>query len=92
MCNVLQIIVCSFALFFGHCFVLLRFTDSDYPLGIFKPFLYSLSHLVLDIRIVCNIGFNRKLNFYNALWVEKLTKKCKQHNFTQSFTNHIARF
>ena len=24
---------------FGHCVVLLRFTDSDYPLGIFKLFL-----------------------------------------------------
>ena len=69
---------CSF--FFGQCVVLLQFTDSDYPLGIFKPFLYSLSHLVLGISIVCNIGFNRKLNFYNALWEEKLTKNVIKFN------------
>jgi len=26
---------CTFS--FGHCVVLLRYTDSDYPIGIFKP-------------------------------------------------------
>jgi hypothetical protein len=42
LCNVLQIDVCSFVLFLLaiELSVLLRFTDSDYPFGILKLFLY----------------------------------------------------
>jgi hypothetical protein len=47
--NVLQIVVCPFVIFLLTIVlsVLLRFTDSDYPFGIFKlfliPFKYFLS-------------------------------------------------
>jgi len=41
MCNVLYIVVCAFVRFLLIIvlYVLLRFTDSDYPFGIFKLFL-----------------------------------------------------
>ena len=34
-----NIVVCPFVLFHLAIAVLLRYTDSDYPFGIFKPFL-----------------------------------------------------
>ena len=40
MCSVLQIVVCHFVLFLlAIVLSVLRFTDSDYPFGIFKLFL-----------------------------------------------------
>ena len=42
---------CPFS--FGHCIVaLLRFTDSDYPFGIFKLFLHASSQGVVVVVIV----------------------------------------
>ena len=43
-CNVLQIVVCPFVHFLLVIVlsVILRFTDSDYPFGIFKLFFYHL--------------------------------------------------
>ena len=60
---VLQIVVCPFVLFLSAIVlsVLLRYTDSDYPFGIFKLFLYYICHnhnLVLSSfmnqYLVCN--------------------------------------
>ena len=49
MCNVLQIVVCPVVLFLLTIVlsVLLRFTDSDYPFGIFKLFLSFQSFFTL---------------------------------------------
>jgi hypothetical protein len=33
-----------------------------------------VKYIFLGFNVMCLINFNRKLNFYNALWVEKLTK------------------
>ena len=54
MCNVLQIVVCPFVLFLLAIVlsVLLRFTDSDYPFGIFKfSSLYPL-------QLLTDVSFN----------------------------------
>ena len=60
---VLQIVVCPFVLFLSAIVlsVLLRYTDSDYPFGFFKLFLYFICHnhnLVLSSfmnqYLVCN--------------------------------------
>ena len=43
MCTGLQIYDYSFVHFsFGHCVVLLRFTDYDYPFSVFKLFVCSI--------------------------------------------------
>jgi hypothetical protein len=50
------ILVCPFVLFLLAIMlsVLLRYTDSDYPFGIFK--LFSHNHAWLGIRIMCPSG------------------------------------
>ena len=47
LCSVLQIIVCRLVFFLLTIafFVLLRFTDPDYPFGIFKLFLWHGIHI-----------------------------------------------
>ena len=56
LCNILQIVVCPFL-----CLLLtivlsvpLRFTDSDYPIGIFKLFLSDMirNKMLLDVSVL----------------------------------------
>ena len=52
MCNILQIVVCPFVLF-PLVIVLsirLRFTDSDYPFGLFKHFIFPILRFVHLIK------------------------------------------
>jgi hypothetical protein len=58
----LKVVVCSFVLFLLAIVlsVLLRFTDSDYPFGIFKLFLLMIVCLVAVLLQVIWLLFNVK--------------------------------
>ena len=69
MCNVLQIVVCNFVLFLFAIVVsvLLRFTDSAHPFGIFKLFLSPIMHYPKALKL-----------FYPHAYVNVLEEKKNQ--------------
>jgi hypothetical protein len=55
--NVFWIVVCPFVLFLlANVFSVLRFTDSDYPFGVFKLFLQKQDNSTVDpnCRMKCS--------------------------------------
>ena len=53
LCNVLWIVVCPFVVFLLVIVlsILLRFTSSDYPFGIFKPFVQWGFHRYITMPV-----------------------------------------
>ena len=65
LCNVLLIVVCPFVHFpLAIVLSVLRFTDSDYPFGIFKLFSKSVNSRRTDNTMV---KWKRKKTFYKTL-------------------------
>ena len=68
MCSVYQIVVCPFFRFLLDIVlaVPLRFTDSDFPFGIFKLFFYEMYDSVVDIKpYINNKSLSHSINTIN---------------------------
>jgi hypothetical protein len=81
MCMFFLIVVCSFVLFLLAIvlYFLLRYTDSDYPFGIFKLFLRKILDIVIQLRRVCLV------NTYIFLSVETIDQSILDDNINGSF-------
>jgi hypothetical protein len=77
----LEIVVFRFVLFLLAIvlYVLLRYTDSDYPFGIFKLFLRKILDIVIQLRRVCLV------NKYIFLSVETIDQSIFDDNINGSF-------
>ena len=76
-----KIVVCPFVLFLLAIvlYVLLRYTDSDYPFGIFKLFLRKILDIIIQLRRVC------VENKYVFLSVETIDQAILDDNINGSF-------
>ena len=81
LCMFLEIVVFPFVLFLLAIvlYVLLRYTDSDYPFAIFKLFLRKILDIVIQLRRVCLV------NKYIFLSVETIDQSIFDDNINGSF-------
>jgi membrane protein CcdC involved in cytochrome C biogenesis len=76
MCKVLKIVVCSF---FAIVLFVLRFTDSDYPFGIFKLFVMPISYISFFFSFIYSFYVCLRIavsNTYCVLFVFVLCTLC----------------